>query len=421
MDTLIYILKAHLLFLILGGIYHFTLRNEKNFKFNRIYLLAVYGVSIIAPLLDFKLFNNITFINPSLLGNENTAARLSGNSQILENNALTIDTILPWAYGVLASISLILFILKFLKSNYQFNLLKRHASFDYTRKVYWVEDNIPPFTFLNKTILPERLKNDHNREMIIMHEESHRKAFHFFDIIWVEILSSLLIFNPINKKIKKYVVENHEFLADDYACIDHQKSNYAELLIKQTLQQNSIPFVSYFSKPMVLNRLNMLKNNKKSSVRPFIAALAFISISSIFSCDFNPDAEIILEQKNDEPADKKLASNNTVDDTTIFSIVEDQAEPKEGVQGFYDAIREDLEGKYPQEAIDKGVEGVVYIQFVIERDGSLSNVKAVKGIGAGCDEVAVEILKNHGDWIPGKQDGKTVRSRRVIPIRFVTS
>lgn len=103
----------------------------------------------------------------------------------------------------------------------------------------------------------------------------------------------------------------------------------------------------------------------------------------------------------------------------IFTIVEQQAEPKGGIQAFYDYVGKQLQDKYPRQAQRMGIEGVVFVQFVIEKDGSLTDVVSVKGIGGGCDEVAVEVVKNAPAWTPGKQRGRAVRSQRVIPIRFV--
>lgn len=419
METLIYIAKAHLLFLILGGIYHFTLKNEKTFSFNRFYLLAIYGVSITAPLLEFKLFKNITFIEASLLYNSNSKAAFNSNSSSLENSLFTLNTIFPWVYGVLVSLSLLIFLIKFGKNYSQFKLLFRFAHFDFKQNVYWIDDDIPPFTFLTKTLLPEKLKYDKNKEIILKHEETHRTTFHFLDIIWVEILSSILIFNPLNKKIKKYIVENHEYLADQYACKDTQKSTYAKLLVQQTLNQQHFQFVSYFAKPTIINRLNMLENNKPTKSKPFLAALSFAFISLLFACDLNPKEKIILKQESKSASANEIKKNKKDNADPIFSKVEEQAKPREGIQAFYDAISEDLERKYPQQAIDMGVEGVVYIRFVIEKDGSLSNLQTLKGIGAGCDKLAVQVLKNYGNWIPAKQKGNIIRSQRVIPIRFV--
>jgi len=419
METLIYILKAHLLFLILGGIYHFTLRNEKSFTFNRFYLLAIYGVSIIAPLLDFKLFTNVQFIEFSLLSGTTSDVGLNSPVQTASNNLYSFEVIFPWAYGALVSLSVLIFIIRFAKSFFQFKLLYRFAQFDFKQQVYWVEDDVPPFTFLNKTVLPSKLKYDENKKVIIKHEEAHRKTLHFFDIIWVEILSSILIFNPLNKKIKKYIVENHEYLADEYACKETQKESYVQLLVQQTLNPSKLQFVSYFAKPTILNRLSMLESNKNSKSKPFLVALCFAFISIIFACDLNQTEEVVLKQEKNPVSKEVVFENEDIDESRVFSIVEEQAEPRGGIQAFYDAIKQDMRGKYPQEAINEGIEGIVYVQFVIQKDGSISNVQVVKGIGGGCDELAVKVLKNYGDWIPGKQKGINVNSRRVIPIRFV--
>ncbi|WKK78203.2 TonB family protein [Marivirga salinae] len=97
----------------------------------------------------------------------------------------------------------------------------------------------------------------------------------------------------------------------------------------------------------------------------------------------------------------------------------EQAEPIDGIQAFYNYIMEKQATRYPVEAQRMGVEGVVYVQMDIEKDGSVTNVFAAKGIGAGCDEVAVELVKNGPKWKAATQDGEAVRSQRVIPLRFV--
>jgi protein TonB len=65
-----------------------------------------------------------------------------------------------------------------------------------------------------------------------------------------------------------------------------------------------------------------------------------------------------------------------------------------------------------------GVEGKVFVQFVIGKDGSISDVKVIKGIGAGCDEEAIRIVQSSPAWNPGKQRGKPVKQRYTLPIQF---
>ena len=127
--------------------------------------------------------------------------------------------------------------------------------------------------------------------------------------------------------------------------------------------------------------------------------------------DMSEDTEIEDIIFDDTPAEEEVDK--------IFQIVEDEAEPKGGIQAFYDYVGKALSDKYPRQAKRMGIEGAVFVQFVIEKDGSLTDVQAVKGIGGGCDEVAVEVVKNAPAWNPGRQRGQAVRSRRIIPIRFV--
>lgn len=117
-------------------------------------------------------------------------------------------------------------------------------------------------------------------------------------------------------------------------------------------------------------------------------------------------SEPIFDEPEEEKADE------------IFSVVEVQAEPVGGVGAFYDYVTSQLKDNYPPQAARMNIQGVVYIQFVVEKDGSITDVQAVKGIGGGCDELAVKVLQNSPKWNPGRQRGKAVRSRKVVPIRF---
>ena len=74
---------------------------------------------------------------------------------------------------------------------------------------------------------------------------------------------------------------------------------------------------------------------------------------------------------------------------------------------------------YPKQAIEKSVEGTVYVTFVIEVDGSITHVKLLKGIGSGCDEEAIRATQDMPNWIAAKKNGKNIRSQFNIPIRFV--
>jgi periplasmic protein TonB len=100
----------------------------------------------------------------------------------------------------------------------------------------------------------------------------------------------------------------------------------------------------------------------------------------------------------------------------IFMVVEEPAAPVGGLQAFNQYVAKTL--KYPAQARRMNIEGKVFVEFVINRDGSIVDVKVMKGIGAGCDEEAVRVIQNAPAWKPGKQRGKPVRQRMVLPITF---
>ncbi|BDD11569.1 protein TonB (plasmid) [Fulvitalea axinellae] len=130
-----------------------------------------------------------------------------------------------------------------------------------------------------------------------------------------------------------------------------------------------------------------------------------------FEVDFEEDdvvEEVEFVDEGDEEAEE-----------APFDIVEHQADFPGGIGKFYKFVKKNL--KYPSQARRMGTEGKVYIQFVVERDGSLTNIKVMKPIGGGCDEEAIRVLKSSPRWNPGKQRGRPVRVRRVIPIVFKLS
>ncbi len=130
--------------------------------------------------------------------------------------------------------------------------------------------------------------------------------------------------------------------------------------------------------------------------------------------DIKFDVEASEETKIEEVVVVAEEAKEEVDE--IFSIVEEPASPKGGMPAFYKYVFDKM--KYPPQARRMGIEGKVFVEFVIGKDGSITDVRAVKGIGAGCDEEAVRVIQGAPAWSPGKQRGKSVKQRMVLPITF---
>lgn len=104
-----------------------------------------------------------------------------------------------------------------------------------------------------------------------------------------------------------------------------------------------------------------------------------------------------------------------VEEPTIF-IAEEMPAFGKNAADFYKYLSKNI--KYPSQAQNMGIEGKVFVQFVVDKDGSITNVEVIKGIGGGCDEEAVRVLQNSPKWQPGKQGGRPVRVRMTMPIVF---
>lgn len=120
-----------------------------------------------------------------------------------------------------------------------------------------------------------------------------------------------------------------------------------------------------------------------------------------------------------EIRDSILIAAFTIDEISgdsIYLVVEEGAEYKSGLEVLYKGIGEEL--SYPKKARKMGIEGKVFVEFVVDKTGNIRDVKIVKGIGGGCDEEAVSVLLTKNNWKPGMVKGKPVLQKMVLPIAF---
>lgn len=130
-----------------------------------------------------------------------------------------------------------------------------------------------------------------------------------------------------------------------------------------------------------------------------------------FTADVTPETKLpvwIPPQIEDEPV--------IIDDTPVRFVTQSPEFPGGEVK-LFSFLRKNL--KYPTMAIENGYKGVVYVGFVVERDGSITNISIDRGVGGGCDEEAIRVIKMMPKWIPGQQLNKKVRVQYSLPVRFV--
>ena len=110
------------------------------------------------------------------------------------------------------------------------------------------------------------------------------------------------------------------------------------------------------------------------------------------------------------------AQNKKTSNDKVFEKAEVMPEFPGGEQAMMDFVAKNVQ--YPKEAMEKEISGRVLVGFIVEKDGSISETEVVKGIGGGCDEEAVRVVKAMPKWKPGKQKGKPVRVHFMLPLTF---
>src|SRR5690606_38606822 len=103
---------------------------------------------------------------------------------------------------------------------------------------------------------------------------------------------------------------------------------------------------------------------------------------------------------------------------TVYHVVEKMAAYKHGIEGLYKEVGRSLAGKYPTNARRMGIEGKVYIQFIVDKTGKVRESKVLRGIGAGCDELALQAITSLSAWEPAIHNGHAVKQMFVLPVVF---
>lgn len=135
-----------------------------------------------------------------------------------------------------------------------------------------------------------------------------------------------------------------------------------------------------------------------------------VEVDEDIDIDVDADDETVFEEYIAPEEDEEIL------ETEIFTVVESMPEFPGGMGELMKFLAQNI--KYPPLAKESGIQGRVFINFVVEPTGLISNVKVLRGIGGGCDEEAVRVVASMPKWKPGKQRGKNVRVSYNLPVKF---
>ncbi|WP_443945711.1 TonB family protein [Pedobacter sp. AW1-32] len=441
-----YLLQANLYMLVFYGFYQFLLSKETWFKLNRTYLLATLILSFAIPFLRFEWISEHK-VGKQVYGNINLILEQVSTVQPKIND-ITFGEIVATVYfsGVIISLFFLIYRLIILKKRTQ--KPTKGVAFSFFSLKH-VDENLP------------------GKETINKHEEVHIQQLHSFDIALLELFILVSWFNPIIYLYKTAIKNIHEYLADEEAAkFEGDKRTYALLLLSNAFKlQHPNLANGFFKKSMIKKRIYMLQKerSKKSGilkyglVAPLFAVLIILSSATIRnnkkliditeripleqsmltvkeivlperinSAKLTPivhhsahssDITLAKPKKSAEEATKAFALPKSEDKTVFdFVSIEKQPEFPGGLKQFYKYLGGSI--RYPKEAQDHNIQGKVFLSFVVEKDGSLTDIKITRGLGGGTDEEAIRVLEESPKWNPGIQNGKAVRVKYNINVNF---
>ncbi len=133
----------------------------------------------------------------------------------------------------------------------------------------------------------------------------------------------------------------------------------------------------------------------------------------------DPPIDIVIDVEPPEKVPEIIFKEDIPDekpDEAIHDVVQVEPEFPGGWNAFYKFVGSNIE--YPAQERRMGIEGKVFVRFVIEKDGSLSNIQIIRGLSPRCDDETMRVLKQVPNFKPARHNGKTVRKRMILPVNF---
>jgi TonB family protein len=267
-------------------------------------------------------------------------------------------------------------------------------------------------------------------EMILAHEMAHIRLHHSFDLLIAQICIVTQWFNPAAWLLYQELHYIHEYEADEAVIRQGVDSRqYQLLLIKKAVGARLYSMANSFNHSNLKKRITMMLQEKSKSwarlkyayVLPLAAMTLVVFAHPKVSRQFEEIStakvnHFVLETNLDEMAFLPETNVLTFDDDSIFDQAEVMAEFPGGQEALLKYISEHLQ--YPKEAAEKKIQGRVSCTFVVEKDGSVSNIKVVQSVDPLLDKEAIRVLSEFPKFKPAENGGKPVRVIYGVPIRF---
>ncbi len=229
------------------------------------------------------------------------------------------------------------------------------------------------------------------------------------------IIAALVVILPllISLMPEEEIIEDENLVVTELATLEEAEVKDENLVKKVDLAPPPPPLRSSikFVPPIIAKDNEVSDADEMKSQEELSSTKVAISIADVKGNDELNGADIAdVKEVVVQAAPKK------VEEDKIYETVEQKAEFPGGMQAMYKWLGDNL--IYPQPSIENGVQGRVFVRFVVAKNGSISDAKVIRSLDPFCDKEAVRCIKAMPRWSPGKMNGVAVRSYYVLPIQF---
>ena len=290
-------------------------------------------------------------------------------------------------------------------------------------RVKCLNDPSGPFSFFGWIFMnPATVKEDELDE-ILTHEMAHVKQHHSVDVLLAEMVSICCWMNPFAWLLKREVRLNLEFLADRKVMEAGFATKSYQYHLLGLAYNHKYGLSNNFNFSHLKQRIIMM-NKKKSNAAGHIKYALFVLpafallVAGNISC--SQDASQTEDAKEEvvapvSPEAKEAPADSTAKEE-VFMVAEQMPEFPGGMKEMLKFLQENV--KYPENAMRNNVQGRVIVQFVVEKDGTLTEFKVARSVDPDLDAEALRVLQTMPKWKPGMQRGKIVRVKFTVPVSF---
>ena len=428
---------AYLALAILYICYRLLFRDDTFFRLRRGVLLSVYLIAFLYPLLDISIWlssreSMTEIVNYySTILPQKTAAITDDTSLLAKSNRqMMIESALFLVY--LTGVCLLFFrciVELVMVVRRRFRSPEREIS---GTTIHILPAGEEPYSFFGWIFVSPDSHTPQALEEILVHENTHVRQFHSADVVLAELVCILYWINPFAWLLKKEISSNHEYLADEQVMLaGYNKKEYQYHLIG--LEHPDMAIAKLYNNFSVLplkKRITML--NKKRTGRvgkvkyltllPLAAGLLLLNNIDAMARIMNRQATVpapaqqteVVSAPETTPAE--VAVPLPPQDDKVYEVVEVMPEFPGGQNELLKYLARNI--KYPEESVKNKEEGRVSLTFIVNKDGSISDVKVVRNATPALDAEAIRIVKSMPNWTPGKEKGKDVRVAYTVPVTF---